>query len=139
MITLIDDLLARLAPLGPTIPVLRPEDIELPLTGRKPGQVGGLSAYLAAHPEGYVQLETPTPITDDGTTGTLWVTVGAVASEQAAALALAQRVRLLLCGTPRDPGRYLPIIPAAAERLPSGAYLARPTFSIVTVDGVLAV
>lgn len=137
---IVQDLHARLTgALGPDIPVLLPEERELPTQGRRPGQTGGLSGYLQAHARGYVQLEEPQGISDDGVTAVWWVPVAALAPTPGAAEALALRVRRALAGSARVPGAYLPRIPDTARLLTPGAYLARPTYEILAIDGLLAV
>ncbi|WP_019585223.1 hypothetical protein [Deinococcus apachensis] len=140
MRAILTDLHARLTTaLGPDVPVLLPEQREQPVQGRKPGQAGGLSGYLQAHPAGYVQLEEPQGITDDGVTGVWWVPVAALAPAPEATEALAAQVRRILCGSPRAPGPYLPRIPDTTRLLTPGAYLCRPTYEILAIDGALAV
>lgn len=140
MRAIVTDLHDRLtAVLGPEIPVLLPEQRELPLAGRKPGQAGGLSGYLQAHPEGFVQLEEPQGISDDGVSAVWWVPVAALASTPEAAEALAVRVFRVLSGSARRPGLYVPRIPDTTRFLAPGAYLCRPTYEILAIDGTLAV
>lgn len=127
-------LLARLS-----CPVLLPEERETPLQGRKPGEAGGLGAYLARHPAGYVQLEEPQGITDDGVTAVWWVPVAALAPTAEAAEALASAVRRVLCGSARDPGPYRPVLPDTPRQLAPDAYLCRPSYEFLTIDGTLAV
>lgn len=132
------DLHARLSAVL-SCPVLLPEQRELPLAGRKPGQAGGLSGYLGLHPGGFVQLEEPQGISDDGVTAVWWVPVAALAPTPEGAEALAEQVRRVLCGSPRDPGPYQPRLPDTARLIVPGVYLCRPTYEILAIDGTLAV
>lgn len=98
-------------------PVLLPEQRELPLQGRKPGQAGGLSGYLQQHPGGYVQLYDPQPVmTTSGIYDEHWATVDAIAATDGVADLLAQQVRSLIGGTPRTGGRIRLAIPPRTER-----------------------
>ncbi|WP_288481010.1 hypothetical protein [uncultured Deinococcus sp.] len=131
------DLHTRLrAALPPEVPVLPPEDIEVPKGGRKPGQAAGLVGYLAQHPQGYVQVEEPLPISANSVTSTFWVAVAAIAPTAAGATALALLVRRALAGSPRDPGPYPQVTPAEAVQLSPGVWTIRPTYQVLTVDGV---
>lgn len=134
--TIATDLHSRLtAALGEAVPVLLPEQIELPKSGRTPGQPGGIAAYLQQHPQGYVQIERPTPITSDGTTATYWVTVASLHGTLEGVTALARAVRLTLNGTPLEPGPHREVTPAQPELLSPGVWLVRPTFETLTIDG----
>lgn len=135
--TIAADLHTRLrAVLPPEVPVLPPEDIEVPKGGRKPGQAAGLVGYLTQHPQGYVQVEEPLPISANSVTSTFWVAVAAIAPTAAGAAALALRVRRALAGSPRDPGPYPQVTPAEAIQLSPGVWTIRPTYQALTVDGV---
>ncbi|EYB67023.1 hypothetical protein DEIPH_ctg052orf0018 [Deinococcus phoenicis] len=138
MRAIITDLHTRLTAALPC-PVLLPEQRELPLAGRKPGQSGGLGGYLAAHPGGYVQLEDAQGISDDGVTAVWWVPVAALAPTAEQSDALAGQVRRLLCGSPRCPGPYTPTLPDTARLVSPGVSLCRPSYQILSIDGVLAV
>lgn len=136
MPSLIADIHARLvAALPAETPVLRPEDREQALSGRRPGQAGGLSGYLAAHPGGYVQLEEPLSISSDGVTGVFWVPVAALALTAEACLDLARLVNRALCGFPHDPGPHREVTPAQPTLLQPGVYICRPTYDALTIDG----
>lgn len=136
MRALITDIHARLlAALPAGTPVLLPEEREQPLAGRRPGQAGGLSGYLAAHPAGYVQLEEPLPITSDGVTSVFWVPVASLASTADACAALAAQVARALCGWPTDPGPHREVTPAQPTLLQPGVYICRPTYDALTIDG----
>lgn len=118
------------AALPPGTPVLLPEQAESALGGRKPGQAGGISGYLQAHPGGYVQIEAPVPITSTGNQDTYWTAVGALAPTPAAADALAAQVRLALTGTPpADPGWFTTAIPPQTSPLGPDAHLTRATYA----------
>lgn len=132
------------AALPTDVPVLLPEQLRepydaAPVDAQGRPMVGGgergLAAYLAAHPEGYVQIESPLPITSDGLTGTFWVAVASVAPTAVSAAALAAQVRAALCGTPWEPGNYLEVTPAQPEPLAPGAWIVRPTFDALTING----
>ncbi|MFK7601886.1 hypothetical protein ACI3L1_06705 [Deinococcus sp. SM5_A1] len=136
MRALILDIHARLvAALPAGTPVLLPEERETPLAGRKPGQAGGLSGYLAAHPSGYVQIEEPLSITSDGVTGVFWVPIASLAPETATCFELAQLVGRALCGFPYDPGPHREVTPAQPTLLQPGVYICRPTYDALTIDG----
>ncbi|WP_027459266.1 hypothetical protein [Deinococcus murrayi] len=137
MRAIVTDLHERLTAAG--LHVLLPEERERPLAGRKPGQAGGLEAYLRQHPQGYVQLEEAQGITDDGVTAVYWVPVAAIAPTAADDDALAAQVRRVLCGSPRDPGPYLPRLPDSPRAIADGVYLCRPSYECLAVDGTLAV
>jgi len=129
-----DDLTTRLTGLT----VLRPEERESVFAGRRPGGTGGLSAFLAAHPDGVVQLEDAQPISSDGLLDLFWVPVGCLGPTKQSAQQLAERVTLRLCGTNRDPGHYTRQIPDQPRRLPDdGAWLCRPTFSVTLLAGMI--
>lgn len=135
MTTLIDDLTARLENLAF---LLRPDEREEPSKGRKPGQPGGLVAYLEAHPGGVIQLEDPQPITSDGLVDVFWVPVGCMGSTPDIAAALAAQVRQALCGTSgRDPGEYTLTVPDQPRQIIPGAWLCRGTFAIDLLTGQL--
>ncbi|WP_407538879.1 hypothetical protein Q0M94_11935 [Deinococcus radiomollis] len=103
------DVKARLSTL--TAPVLLPEDRELPLVGRRPGQAGGLTAYLAANPNGYVQLYDASGLLSDTLTDTGFMRLEVVASTRLAAETLSDQVRALLGGTNVQPSPYRVYIP----------------------------
>ncbi|AFD25901.1 hypothetical protein DGo_CA1974 [Deinococcus gobiensis I-0] len=131
------DLHTRLrAALPPEVPVLPPEDLEMPKGGRKPGQAAGLVGYLTQHPQGYVQVEEPLPISANSVTATFWVAVAATAASPTTAAALALLVRRALAGSPRDPGPYPQVTPAEAVQLSPGVWTIRPTYQVLTVDGM---
>lgn len=110
------DVQARLAGLG--VPVLMPEERELPLAGRQPGQAGGLSGYLAAHPGGYVQLSDA----DGAYTSTVrdigLMPLTVLAPTRDSADALAAQVTALLHGTTARPTPYQLFSGARHEYLP---------------------
>ena len=135
MTTITDDLTARLEGLAF---LLRPEERETPGEGRKPGQSGGLVAYLAARPGGVIQLEDPQPITSDDLLDTLWVPVGCMGSTPEIAADLARQVRTALCGVSgREPDAYTLTIPDQPRQIIPGAWLCRPTFAITLLAGEL--
>ena len=130
--SLIDHLAAQLT----AFTVLRPEERESILAGRRPGQAGGLSGYLANHPAGVVQLEEAQPITSDGQLEVYWIPIACLAPTEADAGLLAQALSARLCGDLRDPGPYTRQIPDQPRRLlESGAWMCRPTFSITLLYG----
>lgn len=139
------DLHARLsAALGPTIPVLLPEQLRDPLEAApldaqgRPSVTGGergLGAYLKAHPGGYVQIEQPVPITSDGTTATYWCAVASTHASHVGAALLARAVRRALNGTPYEPGAFREVTPSQPEALAPGAWMVRATYEILTIDG----
>lgn len=136
MPSLVTDIHARLvAALPAGTPVLLPEDREQALAGRRPGQAGGLSGYLAAHPNGYVQIEDPLSISSDGVTGVFWMPVAALARTADACLELARLVNRALCGLPHDPGPHREVTPAQPTLLQPGVYICRPTYDALTIDG----
>nr|WP_244977062.1 hypothetical protein [Deinococcus humi] len=133
---MITDIHARLvAALPAGTQVLLPEDRERALAGRRPGQAGGLSGYLAAHPNGYVQVEDPLSISSDGVTGVFWVPVAALALTADACLDLARLVSRALCGFPHDPGPHREVTPAQPTLLQPGVYICRPTYDALIIDG----
>lgn len=94
MRAILTDLHARLSAALPAgTPVLLPEQRELPLQGRKPGQAGGLSGYLEGHPGGYVQLEDAQGLTGTlgGAAGLWLVQLACIAPTPTTADDLAQR------------------------------------------------
>lgn len=130
---------ARLrAALPEQVPVLPPEDIQKINAGGKPGQPAGLASYLKAHPEGWVVVEEPVPISSDGTTAVFWVAVASVAGTAAEAAALAARVAHALGGTPYEPGPHTEVTPAGPSlldpRVP-GVWAVRPTYDALTIAG----
>lgn len=139
MRALVNDIHARLvAALPPGTPVLLPEQREEPLAGRKPGQAGGLSGYLAEHPGGYVQVEEPLGIAASGPTETYWCPVAAVAPTPEAAEALGRLILLALCGlASREPGFYTLVTPDSTHQLFPDAHITRPTVSRLVVGGAL--
>lgn len=147
MRAIVTDLHARLTA-ALSVPVLLPEERDVPaqaapLDAQGRPMVGGgergLGAYLAQHPGGYVQLEETQGIADDGVTAVWWVPVAALAPTAEQAEALAEQVRRVLCGSPRDPGPYQPRLPDTARLIVPGVYLCRPTYEILAIDGALAV
>ncbi len=103
------DVRVRLLPLG--VPVLLPEEREKPLAGRRPGQPGGLQAYLANHPGGYVQLYDPSGLISNQLTDTGFMRLEVIARTRDAAETLAARARALLGGLPTRPTPYRVYIP----------------------------
>ncbi len=147
MRAIVTDLHARLTA-ALSVPVLLPEERDVPaqaapLDAQGRPMVGGgergLGAYLQVHPGGFVQLEDPQGIADDGVTAVWWVPVAAVAPTAQAADALAGEVRRVLCGSARDPGPYLPRLPDSPRAIAQGAYLCRPSYECLAIDGTLAV
>lgn len=130
--------------LGASIPVLKPEELRVPLEAAPVDAQGrpmvgggerGLGAYLKQHPDGYVQIEQPMAITSDGLTGTFWVAVAALHTTSDGCADLAQQIRRALSGTPFQPGSYLEVTPAQPERLQEGVWMCRPTYNAYTLDG----
>ena len=136
---IVTDLYDRLrAALPEAVPVLTPEQRELPLAGRKPGQPGGVGGYLAAHPAGYVQLEEPQGIRTAGAQDVFWVAVACIAPTPEGAEALAREVLRVTCGiATREPGQYTLVTPDSPRALTPGAYLTRPTLQAVLTGGSL--
>lgn len=133
--TIPQDIKARLtAALPAGTPVLLPEEIEKPREGRRPGQTGGLTAYLAAHPGGYVQIEESLPITSDGTTAVFWVAVVSWGPDAAACDALAGRVHRALNGEPWEPGPHPEVAGDTVHRTADGAWYCRPTYAAYTIN-----
>lgn len=119
---LITDLLARLAPLGPTIPILRPEDVELPISGGKPGQQGGLRRYVLDHPEGYVQLNYPSGMLSNAYLDVSMMQLETVAASAQLAEALSRRVRDLIGSLPVRPTPYTVFIPPQTLVTPDAGF-----------------
>lgn len=118
----------RLQPLG--VPIRELGD---PLPGRQPGQPGGITAFLAQHPEGYVEIDQPQGISAVDT-DTYWVIVSAVGPSRAAAAALAAQVRALLCGDQQDdPREFAPVIPAQPERTAPDIYVCAVSYETTTL------
>lgn len=107
--TIPGDLQARLSAALPlTTPVLLPDDLETPREGRRPGQAGGLAAYLAEHPGGYLQIgEAQGTLPALGGAAGLWlIQVSAVAATRTASAALCAQARQVLAtraGTHQTP------------------------------------
>lgn len=130
----------------PGVPVLLPEEAStpanyaplapdgLPLAGGE----RGLTAYLAAHPQGYVQIEEPQPISSDGLTDLYWVPVASLAHDQATCAALARTVDLTLNGPPGEPGPHARVFGDQPRRHPAGFFMARPTYDALTIGGTPA-
>ncbi|SMB93311.1 hypothetical protein [Deinococcus hopiensis] len=129
---IVDDLHSRLtAALGSSIPVLRPEQQQEPLAGRKPGQSGGLSVYLTQHPQGYVQLYNPGPgFTINGWSDTQTLQVDTIAPTDALALGLAERVRSLIGTTPRTGKRRQVVTPPFIANSTDGSARAVTTYNL---------
>lgn len=130
---------ARLrAALPEQVPVLLPEEIQKINAGGKPGQPAGLAVYLREHPQGWVQVEEPVPISSDGTTAVFWVAVASITGTPAEAADLAAQVRRALNGTPYEPGPHSEVTPAAPSlldpRVP-GVWAVRPTYDALTIAG----
>lgn len=133
---LAQDIHARLrAALPAEVPVLLPEEIEVPRGGRRPGEAGGISAYLAAHPQGYVQVEEAQPIASDGTTATYWIPVASVAPDAGACAALAAGVNIILNGPPDEPAPFQEVLPDQPRAVQAGVFLCRPTYEALTIAG----
>lgn len=139
MFTIPQDMQARLtAALGPDVPVLLPEQQREPLEGRRPGQPGGLTAYLAQHPQGYVQIEPPVPLFtgQDGVQQQFWFPLSSNASTEAACERLHAAVHLALCGIPgRDPGHYTETQPGLPTLLTTGVWQARFVVTRLMIAG----
>lgn len=141
------DLHARLQAALPGVTVLLPDEQKLPLQaapvdtqGRPAVGTGerGLGTYLATRPEGYVQIETPEPITTTGNQDTYWTAVAAIAGTAEQAAALATQIRTALAGTPpADPGWYKLVIPVRQAPIAPGAHLARATYARTLLLGQL--
>ncbi len=99
------DLLARLGGLG--VPVLRPEQFEDPNTGGGPSQTRGLSAYLLAHPEGYIQLHDTDGSTTNGNVNVGLLLIDVIAPDRAKASVLTTACIALLHGIPVRPTPYM--------------------------------
>lgn len=132
------------AVLPDSVPILLPEQQREPLEAapvdaqgrpRVGGGERGLGAYLAAHPQGYVQVEEPLAISGDGLTGVFWVAVASVCPDGPAVTALARQVRRALSGTPFAPGPHREVTPAQPQQLAPGAWMVRPTYDALTIDG----
>ncbi|GGS37865.1 hypothetical protein [Deinococcus knuensis] len=145
---MLDDLTRRLqAALPATVPVLPPEQILLPAEWQEEDASGdlvpngerGLHVYLRQQaPDGYVQIETPEPITTTGNQDTYWTAVAAIAGTAEQAAALATQIRTALTGTPpADPGWYKLVIPARHAPIAPGAHLARATYTRTLLLGQL--
>lgn len=140
------DIHARLVTaLGPDIPVLLPEQQREPLEAAPIDAQGrpmvgggerGLGAYLRQHPQGYVQIEPPVPLSSDGLVGNLWVTVAAIHGSVGGAAELGQQVYRALCGWPWLPGPYREATPAQPEQLRDGVWMLRRTYAANTLDGI---
>lgn len=130
------DIQSRLAALG--VPVLLPEEMETVLSGRRPGEAGGISGYLAANPDGYVQIEEPFAVSTDDYVARYWIPVAAIALTAERAGELSRFVHLALCGHPWEPGPYTRAI-ADQPRREAGFFLCRPSYEIPEINGVLAV
>ncbi|WP_104990865.1 hypothetical protein [Deinococcus sp. NW-56] len=145
---IVADLYARLrAALPETVPVLRPEQVQVPAEWQEEDAQGelveggarGQLAYLQQQaPQGYVQVETPVPIRTDGLVASYAVAVATIAPDAALAQDLGLRVRRILCGHSYAPEAYRESRPAVAQPLQPGAWLYRPTYERVTLDGLLA-
>lgn len=143
--SIVQDLHDRLrAALPPQVPVLLPHQFREPLDAAPLDAQGrpmvgggerGLGLYLRQHPQGYVQVEAPLPISSDGLTALYWVAVASIAPTPEAAAALALLVRRALSGTPRSPGPHREVTPAQPAVLAPGAWLVRPTYDALTLDG----
>lgn len=103
------DVQTRLSTLS--VPVLLPEEREVPLAGRKPGQPGGVSAYLQAHPTGYVQLYDASGLLSNTLLDTGFMRLEVVAPTRVAAEGLSNQARTLLGGTSISPTPYRVYIP----------------------------
>lgn len=137
---MLDDLARRLqAALPGTVPVLLPDEILVPAEWQEedgsgdlvPNGERGLHVYLRQQaPGGYVQIETPEPITTTGNQDTYWTAVAAIAGTAEQAAALAAQIRTALAGTPpADPGWYKLVIPARHAPIAPSAHLARATYA----------
>ena len=134
MRAIVDDLHARLTAAG--LHVLRPEEREKPLAGRRPGQAGGLSGYLAQHPQGFVQVEEPQGIRTSGAQDVYWIALGCIAPTPEASEALAREVLRVTCGVAtREPGHYTLVTPDSPRALADTASLTRPTIQAVATGG----
>lgn len=121
---LLADLTTRLTPLG--VPVLQPEQRELPAQGRKPGEAGGLSGYLTAHPTGYVQLNPLQPLRAalDGAAAIYVTQLDVLAPTPGAAQDLTDRARRAVTSHPGV--RHTPydlLTPPAASSVTGGTII----------------
>lgn len=129
------------AALPPQVPVLLPDEFRVPLAaapldaqGRPAVGQGerGLGVYLQQHPQGYVQVYDPQPITTtSGIYDEHWATVDAIAPTDATADALLVLVRRTLGGTPRTGGRTRVTTPPRTTREP-GSVRVSLQFSVRT-------
>lgn len=113
----VQDVKARLTPLG--VLILLPEEIETPLKGGRGGaERAGLGTFLAAHPNGYIQLADAdgTYISAVRDIGLMPLTV--VHSNREAAEALAAQVTTTLHGTPVRPTPYQLFTGARHDAIP---------------------
>ncbi|WP_288404859.1 hypothetical protein [uncultured Deinococcus sp.] len=126
------------------MPVLTPEQIDLPnqagaLDAQGRPKVGGgergLGVYLQRHPQGYVQIEDPLPISAEESVAVFWCAVASFAATEAAAAALAAQVAYILAGDSLLPGPLDEVTPAQPRALASGAWLVRPTYQTLTIGG----
>lgn len=121
----------------PDVTVLLPEQVQEPLAGGRPGQPGGLRAYLAARPGGYVQVEEPQGLIGSlgGAAAQYLVQVAAIAPTSAAAQSLAlNAVRACASRAGVQQTRYELTTPPSARQLSSGAYAA--TFILTAREGI---
>ncbi|MDR6753425.1 hypothetical protein [Deinococcus soli (ex Cha et al. 2016)] len=97
----------------------------------------GLSAYLAQHPEGFVQIEDPIPSGNSGAQDVYWTAVGAVAATREQAHALAHAVRIILAGTRDEPGFFRTQTSPSTAPLAPDAVLVRVVYTRTLIHGVV--
>ncbi len=138
-------LLSAGLPLSPE-QVLRPEQQREPhlagpqdASGRPAVGEGqrGLSAYLAQHPDGYVQIEDPTPISNNGAQDVYWTAVGAIAPTREKAHALASAARVILAGTRDEPGFFRTQSALSTTPLAPDAVLVRVVYARTLILGIV--
>ncbi|MFT2721708.1 hypothetical protein ACMT4L_17085 [Deinococcus sp. A31D244] len=125
------------AALPPTTPVLLPEQAESVLNGRLPGQAGGISGYLQAHPGGYVQIEVPIGAGVNDYVVRWWITAAALHATPAGAGALAEQIRRALTGRPDEPGPGFRVLADAPQSI-GAAFVCRSTYEFTELDGRVA-
>ncbi len=145
---IVRDIHARLTDaLSAAVPVLLPQQLREPLEAAPLDAQGrpmvgggerGLGAYLAQHPDGYVQIEQPTPLPSgvDGIQQRIWATISANASSESACQALYTAMHLTLCGIPgREPGYYIEKQAGVPTLLSPGVWQARLTITRPVIGG----
>ncbi|GGB69496.1 hypothetical protein [Deinococcus soli (ex Cha et al. 2016)] len=97
----------------------------------------GLSAYLARHPDGFVQIEDPVPSGNNGAQDVYWTAVGAVATTREQAHTLAHAVRIILTGTRDEPGFFRTQSSPSTASLAPDAVLVRVVYTRTLILGVV--